>query len=70
MLRGKVNRIYSKLTFFAWRKTTSDISFGNCRKKLYDAFSQSQINLEPINVVVPFESVDQTPVCDHSNESY
>ena len=23
-----------------------------------------------INVVVPFEFVDKTPVCDHSNESY
>ena len=27
-------------------------------------------NFEPINVVVPFESVDETPVRDHSNESY
>ena len=26
--------------------------------------------LEPINVVIPFESVDETQVCDHSNESY
>ena len=27
-------------------------------------------NLESINVVVPFTSVDETLVCDHSNESY
>ena len=27
-------------------------------------------NLESINVAVPFESVDETLMCDHSNESY
>ena len=27
-------------------------------------------NLESINIVVPFESVDETLVCGHSNESY
>ena len=32
--------------------------------------SLPESNLEPINVVVPFYSVDETLVCDHSNESY
>ena len=32
--------------------------------------SLPESNLESINVVVPFESVDKTLVCDHSNESY
>ena len=27
-------------------------------------------NLKSVNVVVPFESLDETLVCDHSNESY
>ena len=32
--------------------------------------SLPESNLESINVVVPFESVDETLVCDHSIESY
>ena len=32
--------------------------------------SLPESNLESINVVVIFESVDKTLVCDHSNESY
>ena len=27
-------------------------------------------NLESINVAVPFDSVDESLVCDHSNKSY
>ena len=33
-------------------------------------FVLPELNLESINVVVPFESVVETLVCDHSNESY
>ena len=29
-----------------------------------------RVNIEPINVVLTFKSVDETLVCDHSNESY
>ena len=32
--------------------------------------SLPESNLEPINEVVLFESVDETLVCDHSNGSY
>ena len=32
--------------------------------------SLPESNLESINVVVSFESVDETLVCDHSNDSY
>ena len=32
--------------------------------------SLPQSNLESIKVVVTFESVDETLVCDHSNESH
>ena len=32
--------------------------------------SLPESNRGSINVVVPFESVDETLVCDHSNESY
>ena len=32
--------------------------------------SLPESNLESIKVVVPVESVDETLVCDHSNESY
>ena len=32
--------------------------------------SLPESNLDSINVVLTFESVDKTLVCDHSNESY
>ena len=41
--------------------------------KYYLEKSKSRIeesNLQSINVVAPFESVDETLVCDHSNQSY
>ena len=36
---------------------------------LAPSYPLPESNLQSINVVVPFESVDETLVCDHSNES-
>ena len=43
---------------------------GKKRRTLIITHLLPKSNLESINVVVPFESVDETLVCDHSNESY
>ena len=37
---------------------------------MFLTLSLPESNLEPINMVVLFESVDETLVCDDSNESY
>ena len=38
--------------------------------KPYLTLSLPESNLESINLAVPCKSVDETRVCDHSNESY
>ena len=47
---------------------TVEVNFRFLRRPL--TLSLTESNLESMNVVAPFESVYETLVCDHSNESY
>ena len=64
---GKIETDYERQT-----SNTKGQSFEDGPSVTLTALTLSlpESNLESINVAVPVESVDETLVCDHSNESY
>ena len=69
-LKSATTQFFLKKFSLTFHSQERYIVSSKLRKAKVLTFSLPESNLESINVILTFKSVDETLVCDHSNESY